>query len=99
MVDSIEGFNNRRQFEKLKESEDFKFVMAFGFGFISLTLMGFVSGFVLGRFALDWTEEQSLIFSLFTGIATLVLESILMMFRLGKWEQKRAADKKLYKVE
>ena len=99
MVDSIEGFNNRRQFEKLKESEDFKFIMAFGFGFISLTLMGFVSGFVLGKYALNWTEEQSLIFSLFTGIITLILESILMMFRISKWEQKRAIDKKRYKVE
>jgi len=73
--------------------------MAFGFGFISLTFMGFVSGFVLGKFVFGWTEEQSLIFSLFTGISTLILEAILMMFRISKWEQKRAMDKKMYKVE
>jgi len=61
--------------------------------------MGFVSGFVLAKYVFNWTDEESLMFSLFTGIATLVLESILMMFRISKWEQKRAIDKKIYKVE
>ena len=57
MVDQIEGFSNRKKYERQKEKDDFKFVMAFGFGFISLTLMGFVTGFVLGKFVLNWNEE------------------------------------------
>lgn len=99
LVDSIEGFNNRKTFEKIREKEDLKFVMAFGFGFISLTFTGFGSGFLLGKYVFNWTEEQSLIFSLITGICTLILEAVLMLMRLNKWEQKRARDKKAYKVE
>jgi hypothetical protein len=61
--------------------------------------MGFLSGYCLGRYVLDKSQEFSLILSLVTGILTLIVEMLLMIIRLYKWEHKRVQDKKHYKVE
>jgi hypothetical protein len=89
LTDQVAGFSNRRQYQLVKEKEDYRFVLAFGLGFISLTFMGFLSGYCLGRFVLDKSEEFSLILSLVTGILTLIVEMLLMIIRLYKWEHKR----------
>ena len=73
--------------------------MAFGFGFITLTFMGFLTGFCLGKWVLEKSTEFSLILSLVTGIFTLILEMTLMIVRLDRWERKNALDKKRYKIE
>jgi hypothetical protein len=46
--------------------------------------MGFLTGFAIGKFVLEKSDEVSLIMSLASGIMTLMLEMTLMVFRLGK---------------
>lgn len=99
LTDQVEGFSNRLQYSRIKEKEEYRFVLAFGLGFITLTFMGFLSGYCFGKFILERSEEFSLILSLVFGILTLITEMILMIIRLYKWEYKRAQDKKNYKVE
>lgn len=52
-----------------------------------------------GKYLLEYNEENSLILSLVSGICTLMMEMLLMIIRLYKWEHKRVQDKKHYKVE
>lgn len=99
LTEDIAGFSNKRTYNSMKDKEEYNFVMAFGFGFITLTFMGFLTGFCLGKFILEKSDEFSLVLSLITGIGTLVMEMILMIGRLQKWELKTAMDKKRYKVE
>jgi hypothetical protein len=99
LTGDVEGFGNKRHYEKLKEKEEFNFVMAFGFGFITLTFMGFLTGYCLGKFVLNKSDEFSLILSLVTGISTLILEMSLMIVRLSKWDTKQHEDRKRFKVE
>ena len=40
-----------------------------------------------------------MILSLFTGIPTLLLEAVLMIFRLEKWERKKAEENKRFKID
>jgi hypothetical protein len=91
---SIKGFDNRSAQLKREEMADFRFMMAFGFGFITVMFMGFLTGFCLGKFILGWNESNSLMLALGTGIPTLILEAILMIIRLEKWEKKREMDRK-----
>jgi putative Mn2+ efflux pump MntP len=86
-------------FNQIKEKEDFKFALAFGTGFISVLFMGFVSGYAVGRFLMEWDQNSSLVLSLFFGVGTLFMEGFLMIFRLEKWMKKREMEKKVYKVE
>jgi hypothetical protein len=94
LVGSIEGFDNKAKLMKKEEMADFRFMMAFGFGFITVMFLGFLTGFCLGKFLLGWNDNDSLLLSLGTGIPTLFLEALLMMIRLEKWEQKREAERK-----
>jgi hypothetical protein len=73
---------------------DFRFMMAFGFGFISLMFLGFLMGYCLGKFILGWGENESLLLALGTGIPTLFVEGLLMIIRLNKWEKKREVERK-----
>jgi hypothetical protein len=68
-------------------------MMAFGFGFITLMFLGFLSGFCLGKFILGWSDNDSLLLALGTGIPTLFVEGFLMIIRLNKWEKKREVEK------
>lgn len=99
VTDSIPGFQNRRVFDRIKEKEDFRFALAFGMGGISLLFLGFLSGYCLGKYVLEWDEQSSLILCLVFGVCTLFLEGFMMIFRLQKWEQKREMEKKIYKVD
>ena len=67
--------------------EDFKFVLTYGFGFISLMFLGFLSGYMLGKYALRLNEEYSLILSLIVGVSTIMLEVTLMLWRIYKADQ------------
>lgn len=86
---TIGGFNNQSALMKREEMADFRFMMAFGFGFISIMFLGFLTGYFIGKVILSWDENKSLLLALGTGIPTLFLEAILMMFRLEKWEKAR----------
>ena len=74
-------------------------MMSFGFGFITVMFLGFLTGFMAGVYVLQWDHRSSMILSLFTGIPTLLLEAVLMIFRLNKWEARKAAERKRYKIE
>ena len=87
LTGSIEGFSNKKEYERIRERDDVRFFMAFGIGFITMTFLGFMTGFLLGRYILEWPEDKSLIMSLVFGISTLILEIIMMIFRLEKWQK------------
>jgi hypothetical protein len=87
LTGSIEGFSNKKEYERIRERDDVRFFMAFGIGFITMTFLGFLTGFLLGRYILEWPEDKSLIMSLVFGISTLILEMIMMIFRLEKWQK------------
>jgi hypothetical protein len=44
-------------YESIKEKEDFKFMMAFGLGFITVLFMGFLTGYMIGSFVLGWKQD------------------------------------------
>jgi hypothetical protein len=54
-----------------------------------MMFLGFFSGFVLGRYALSWDQESSLILSLVIGILTIIIEALLMVYRIHKIETMR----------
>jgi len=60
--------------------------MSFGLGFITVLFLGFLTGFSLGIYILEWDRDQSLILSLVTGVFTLFSEAILLIIRMEKWE-------------
>ena len=68
--------------------------MTFGFGFITLMFLGFVSGYFLGRRVFEWEPLPSVFVSLAVGITTLLVEMALMMFRISKLEKLQAADRR-----
>lgn len=94
LVGGIAGFENRSALLKREEIADFRFMMAFGFGFITVMFLGFLTGYCIGKFLLEWNDNDSLLLALATGIPTLFLEAVLMMIRLNKWEKKREAERK-----
>ena len=94
LVGGISGFSNQAQQKKREEMADFRFMMAFGFGFISLMFLGFLSGYCLGKYILGWGDNESLLLALGTGIPTLFVEGLLMIIRLNKWEKKRESERK-----
>jgi len=73
--------------------------LAFGLGFISLTFLGFLTGFCIGKYILQVDFETSLILSLVSGIGTLLMETVLMIIRLTKWEKKQAFEAKRHKAD
>ena len=85
----MDGANNKRYIIERQAKAEAKFIMSFGFGFISLMFLGFLTGFMAGEFVLGWERKDSMILALCTGIPTLFLEAILMIFRLQKWEAKK----------
>jgi hypothetical protein len=99
MTGGIAGFTNEGARRKREEIEDFRFMMAFGFGFISVMFMGFLTGFCIGKFVLETSEETALILALCTGIPTLIMEAILMIIRLDKWEKRRAIERKKHRMD
>jgi hypothetical protein len=93
LVGGISGFSNAASLKKTQDMADLRFMMAFGFGFISLMFLGFLSGYCLGKFILGWSDNDSLLLALGTGIPTLFVEGFLMIIRLNKWEKKREMEK------
>ena len=99
ITDSMAGANHKTFIKERQAKAETKFVISFGFGFITVMFLGFLTGFMAGFYVLEWDARSSMIMSLFTGIPTLFLEMVLMIFRLTKWEARKAAEKKRFKIE
>jgi hypothetical protein len=67
-----------------KAKQEFRFTIAFGFGFISLMFLSFICGYFLGSKILGLNETQSLILSLIVGMGTIILETVLFVIRMEK---------------
>lgn len=80
-------FNDPEDDTELKEKQQFRFTLAFGFGFISLMFLAFVCGYFLGKKILNLSETGSLIMSLGVGIGTIVMETVLFVIRMEKLEK------------
>lgn len=87
--------NFKTSTDQMKED---KFVLLYGVGFITMMFLGFFSGYVLGRYAFRWPEEKSLIASLVVGTLTIVLEALLMIYRLNKQDLLREHQQNLLKM-
>mmetsp|Transcript_39637 Transcript_39637/g.60692 ORF Transcript_39637/g.60692 Transcript_39637/m.60692 type:complete len:97 (+) Transcript_39637:816-1106(+) len=62
-------------------------MIMYGFGFITLMFLGFLSGYMLGSHILGLSHQNSLILSIIIGTFTLFFEAGLMIFRLYKSEK------------
>lgn len=56
--------------------------MTFGVGFITMTFLSFISGYLFARKIMGWDEVTSLFCCLAVGITTILVEMILMIFRI-----------------
>jgi len=83
-LDDIKAFSDRSTPED--DKMQFRFMMMYGFGFITLMFLGFLSGYMLGFYILRLSEQASLILSIVMGTGTLLLESVLMIYRMYKME-------------
>ena len=73
--------------------------MTFGFGFITVMFLGFVSGFMLGRKVLEWDFIDSMFMSLFVGITTIMVEMLLMMGRIDKFSKIQDRERKRLRLD
>jgi ABC-type antimicrobial peptide transport system permease subunit len=71
--------------------------MVYGFGFISLMFLGFLSGFMMGKHIFMMSNTNSLILSLFVGTFTMMMEAILMIIRIHQMERYQAIGDKAEK--
>lgn len=69
-----------------EQQNELKFVLTYGFGFITMMFLGFFSGYMIGQIGLGLNKEKSLILSLVVGISTIIMEAVLMIYRLYKQE-------------
>ena len=99
LTGKIAGFDNQEMMEKRHNKQETQFTLTFGFGFITLMFLGFVSGYFLGRRIFGLDPLPSIFVSLFVGIVTLLVEMVLMIFRIQKLEKIQAADRKRLKIE
>ena len=65
-----------------EQKSEFRITMIYGFGFITMMFLGFLSGFSIGKVILEWDTTNSLILSLFIGTMTMMMEAFLMIIRL-----------------
>ena len=70
-----------------KQKQEFRFTIAFGFGFITLMFLAFVCGYFLGKMIFGFSETGSLILSLIVGVSTIIMETILFIIRMEKLER------------
>ena len=89
LTGKIAGFQNKLDLEERHAKQETHFTMTFGFGFITMMFLGFVSGYFLGTRILEWEPLPSIFVSLAAGISTLIVEMILMMFRINKFDKMR----------
>ncbi|TNV83010.1 hypothetical protein FGO68_gene15614 [Halteria grandinella] len=101
MLDEIRGRVERKKYQEMtknlspldpsddhdfKAKQEFRFTIAFGFGFITLMFLSFVCGYFMGKKVLGLSETQSLIMSLIIGVGTIILETVLFVIRMEKMD-------------
>jgi hypothetical protein len=59
-----------------------------------MMFLGFLSGYFLGKYGLEWDHTSSLILSIIVGSGTMIGETILLVIRMNKME-----DSKVYQTE
>ena len=96
---NIAGFENKGEVEKRHAKQESQFTMMFGFGFITMMFLGFVSGYFVGTRILEWDPLPSMFISLAVGITTLLVEAFLMIFRIQKLDKAQAMERKRIKLE
>ena len=77
-INDVKNFNKADS----KEQREFKFVLAYGFGFITMMFLGFLSGYFLGIYGFMWDHTKSLILSIAVGAGTMFVESIMLILRI-----------------
>ena len=77
-----------------EQKDEFRFMLTYGIGFITLMFLGFLSGFMVGYHLLKLSYEHSLILSLVVGTATMFLEGVLLILRMQKLEGKQNSKTK-----
>ena len=77
--------------DSIKKNEgttsDARFVLTYGIGFITLTFLGFLSGYFVGQFFFGYDVKDSLICSIIVGTVTLILETVLLILRMYRMDQ------------
>ena len=95
------GFSFQNEIQSFRDSmkknegttNDVRFVLTYGIGFITLTFLGFLSGYMIGVFYFRYDVKDSLIVSIIIGTATLILETVLLILRLYRMEQMATVKK------
>ena len=72
--------------DEIKRKQEYRFVIAFGFGFISLMFLGFATGYFIGSVVMEWDQQSSLICSIVTGTISLIVEAILLLIKMEKMQ-------------
>jgi membrane protein DedA with SNARE-associated domain len=90
--------NDPEDDHELKAKQEFRFTLAFGFGFITLMFLAFACGYLLGKKVFNLSETGSLILSLVVGMSTIILETILFVIRMEKMDA-QSRKKERVKVE
>lgn len=76
-----------------QQKQQFRFTIAFGFGFITLMFLAFICGYALGKVVFGFSETGSLIMSLIVGVSTIIIETILFIIRMEKLERQEKMQK------
>ena len=71
---------------EMKAKQEFRFTLAFGFGFITLMFLAFICGYLMGKKVFGLNETGSLVLSLIVGMGTIILETVLFVIRMEKLE-------------
>jgi len=72
-------------------------VLQYGFGFITLMFLGFLSGYMIGYYVMNLSYQSSLLMSVVVGTITIFVEAVLMILRLHRMEQGRQLRQKTEK--
>ena len=84
--------------QEVRDKENFRFVIAFGFGFITLMFLAFICGFYFAKYILLWSDTNSFILSIVTGTGTIVIETLLFILKMERMEKiERDEEKRLKK--
>mmetsp|Transcript_33342 Transcript_33342/g.38275 ORF Transcript_33342/g.38275 Transcript_33342/m.38275 type:complete len:100 (+) Transcript_33342:348-647(+) len=85
-----------------KDMQAFHTSIAFGTSYITLMFLGFILGFYIGKYAFGLKDLYCYMLSLFIGILTMILETILYIIKVEKIEgneRKREVKANLHKID
>lgn len=88
------GDEDTKQGAQVKEFSD---SLAFGWSFISLMFLGFVTGYYLGKYVMMLEDELCYVCSIVVGILTMVMETILYIIKVEKAGDKKEKKKNIPK--